>query len=252
MDELRMGKVSTQELAEWFCTTKSNLSKNKTRFLKKLQGYCEFTPIYGGIEITKIMKYTYVKNPNYQIVLDNIERFWDASGLDTCAHVGGQIYEEYSNILTVKESTTKRHSAQARNEKWGNPKEEESQCHYMLCKKDTRGKPIFLSDEEKLIKEELLKKWFGTADEKTAIVQSMVNDGEITSEEAWETYSRMMKLPKSYAGFMKEFKDKTGIQLIRGTYVRQGEEGLEELTPEEWEQRASEISTSRNIEKFDF
>ena len=39
----------------------------------------------------------------------------------------------------------------------------------------------------------------------------MINNKEITKEEGWETYSRLMKLPKSYTGFMKEFKEKTGI-----------------------------------------
>ena len=47
----------------------------------------------------------------------------------------------------------------------------------------------------------------------------MINNKEITKEEGWETYSRLMKLPKSYTGFMKEFKEKTGIQLIRGTQI---------------------------------
>lgn len=221
MSELKLGKMTTQELADWFCTSKNNFSKHKTTFMQKLRDYCEFEAIYGGVIVSKISKYVYVKNPNYQIVVDNIENTWSETGLDTCAHVGEQIYEKHKDQLKVKVETTQRHTAQARNEKWGNPKEEDSKCYYMLCKKDAAGTPIFLSEKEIEIKERLLQKWFGTADEKTVIVQSMIDNQEITSEEAWETYSKLMRLPKSYIGFMNEFKRETGIQLIRGTYVKQ-------------------------------
>lgn len=48
----------------------------------------------------------------------------------------------------------------------------------------------------------------------------MIDNGEIKEEEGWTQYSKMMKLPKSFAGFMREFKEITNIQLIRGTQVK--------------------------------
>lgn len=232
MEMLKLGKITTEELASWFNTSKNNLSKHKKEYLKKLESYCLFESIYGGINIKEIYKSIYVKNPNYQIVLENIDKVWDKSGLDTCSHVGEQIYKEHRAELTVQESTTITHTAQARNQKWGKPNSEEGgpegRCDYVLCRKNESGKPIWLNSDQERIKEKLLKKWFGDADEKTVIVQMMIDRGEIKEEEAWNMYSRIMKLPRNYYGFMKEFKDITGIQLIRGTQVETGENACEE------------------------
>lgn len=224
MEELKLGKVTLDELASWFYINKTNLSKHKKKFMKTLTEYCDFEPIYGGVIINKIYESTYVKNPNLKIVLDNIDKVWCGTGLDTCSHVGKQIYQEHEQELTVAESTTINHTAQARNKKWGKPNSEEGgpegKCSYMLCRKDNKGKPIYLTSEQEQIKQQLLKKWFGDADEKTVIIQMMIDNEEIKPEEAWEHYSSLLRLPKSYPGFMKEFKDLTGVQLIRGTQVR--------------------------------
>ena len=56
---------------------------------------------------------------------------------------------------------------------------------YIWCKKNEEGRLVFLSEEEEEIKKLLLKKYFGTADEKTAIVKDMVDKEEIKPEEAW-------------------------------------------------------------------
>ena len=87
MEELKLGKVSNAELVEWFGSTANSFSKKKKSWLKKLEEYCEFKPLDGGVEITKIHKYFYTKNKNYQIVKDNFCSVWDESGLDTCKHV---------------------------------------------------------------------------------------------------------------------------------------------------------------------
>lgn len=240
LDELKLGKVTNAELASWFDTTESNLSHKKKKFLEKLKTYCEFKLYRGGVEIIKIYKPFYIKNQNYKIVEENFDNYWDESGLDTCAHVGSQIYEDFHNQLTVKENTTIKHTAQVRDAKYNKPSGDdvgpEGKCYYVLCKKDGE-KPVWLNSEQDKIKQELLNKWFKGADEKTVIVQDMINSGEITEEGAWKTYSNLMKLPKSYPGFMAEYKKRTGIQLIRGTFiVKNNEESIE------WEEK----------EKFDF
>ena len=62
MEELKIGKITTEELASWFYTTKKNLSKHKKDFLKILKECCEFESVYGGIIVNKIYKSTYIKN----------------------------------------------------------------------------------------------------------------------------------------------------------------------------------------------
>lgn len=87
MDELRLGKITNIELAEWFGTTEKQISHKKKQFLDKLEDYCVFKPIRGGIEIKIIIKPFYVKNKNYQIAKDQFNNYWSETGLDTCTHV---------------------------------------------------------------------------------------------------------------------------------------------------------------------
>lgn len=223
MDELRLGKITNIELAEWFGTTEKQISHKKKQFLDKLEDYCVFKPIRGGIEIKIIIKPFYVKNKNYQIAKDQFNNYWSETGLDTCTHVADQICADYAEELTVKPDTTRKHVSQVRNEFYGSPLTEEGgsqgHCKYMWCKKDVNGCPQFLTEEEENIKKDLLIKWFGSADEKTALVQGMVENGEISEEKAWTLYSSMMKLPAAYSGFLSEYKQITGIILIRGTLI---------------------------------
>lgn len=149
MEELKLGKITNEELAQWFCINKTNLSKHKKKFMNILKEYCDFEPVYGGVIVNKIYEYTYIKNPNLKIVLDNIDKVWSGTGLDTCSHVGKIIYQEHEKELTVQKSTTIDHTAQARNRKWGKPNSEEGgpegSCVYILCTKDKEGTPIYLT-----------------------------------------------------------------------------------------------------------
>lgn len=60
------------------------------------------------------------------------------------------------------------------------------------------------------------------------MVQQMVENGEITEEQAWQEYSALIQLPKFYPCFMSEFKKLTGVQLIRGTLLDKTESAFEE------------------------
>lgn len=204
-------------------TTKSSLSAHKARYLKKLEEYCKFKPYRGGVEVLEIYKVTYVKNKNLQIVAEEFDDAWDKSGLDTCIRVASEIQHKRNEDLTVQLKTTAKHVSQVRNEKYGKPFSEEGgpegRCIYVLCKKDENGKACLLTEEEEKIKKELLTKWLGDANEKTILVSKMVENGEIESEQAWSYYSDMMNLPKYYLSFMADFREKTGIQLVKGTYI---------------------------------
>lgn len=223
MEELRLGKITTTELAEWFNTTAKNLSKHKKDYLKKLEPYCAFEPFHGGINVTQIYKSIYVKNKTYMIAEEEFDKEWSASGLDTCSNVANKICEKRCEELNVQPATVAKHLSQVRNTKYGKPFSEkggpEGHCIYILCKKDDNGQPIFLTEEEEAIKKKLLKKWLGNADEKTLLVKELISKGELSKEEAWSYYSDIINLPRAYTGFMGDFKAETGVQLIRGTLI---------------------------------
>lgn len=219
--ELRLGFMSNKELALWFGMSITTITKKKAIYLAKLVEYCDFKPVYGGIEVKTIYKSFYCKNKNYQIVDDNFDTTWDPSGLDTCSNVAAQIYSAHKEELTVKETTTYAHVRQARNERYGKPMVgtgRKGTCEYVWCKKEN-GKPVFLTPEEEALKRKLLSQCFAGADEKAVMIQNMIKSGEITKEEAWQYYSDIMDLPNNYEGFLREFLQATGIQLIKGTLI---------------------------------
>lgn len=51
------------------------------------------------------------------------------------------------------------------------------------------------------------------------LVHMMIESGELSREEAWDFYERIMELPSLYKGFMDEFKRKTGVELRKGTMI---------------------------------
>lgn len=221
--KLQVDKMTNQKLAEWFNTTLKQITNKKKQYLKKLEEYCEFEPFRGGVEIKKVFKECYCKNANYQLIRQELPKTWNKNGLDTCSHVSNTIYKNYQEKLNITKSTTYDYARQARDELFGKPgKNQEGllgKCYPTICVKDENDCPIPLTNEQEIIKKRLLAKWFGSADEKTVLVQMMINDKEIKEEEAWEVYSKLLKLPKRYEYFMNEFYQEINAWPIRGTVI---------------------------------
>ena len=226
VNELHEGFMSNQELANWFGVTENGFSKRKSKILPRLADYCDYEAVRGGATISNIKLSTYVKNKNFQIVYDNYRDCWSEDGLDTCTHVGNQLYNEHYNEFTIEPSTVIKHVGQAKIIDFGKAKNNVEGrgklgvSDYILCKRGEDGKPLRLTEEEDKQVKEILHKWFGSAEEKTAIVQSMVKDKTLSSKEAWEYYSKIMDLPYIYAGFLQDVKRTLKITLIRGTQIQ--------------------------------
>lgn len=88
--------------------------------------------------------------------------------------MGQQIYDEYSKSLFIKADTVVRYVGQERRVRYGRPfgaPGTAGDCVYIWCTKDDNGVPIYLTEDQERIKKELLKKYFGTADEKSLLVK---------------------------------------------------------------------------------
>ena len=150
MKELKTGKVTGKELAQWFGVSDSCFRKaeNKARFLTILKKYADYHVVVKGngaqIIIDAIYESCYIdeKGPSArQRVKELVEQTWDTDGLDSCSRVAREIYpilqaEEYS----IAESTNYRYTCDGRTELWGSPVKltagEKGHCRYEWCKKD--------------------------------------------------------------------------------------------------------------------
>lgn len=62
MKELILGKISTQELADWFGLAYSTFRKKKKMLMPELNYFCTYTSYYGGVEVSEIYYKVYNKD----------------------------------------------------------------------------------------------------------------------------------------------------------------------------------------------
>ena len=221
MIELVEGNFTNADIASWLHIAAGTFAKRKPQYITILRQYCDCEPIRGGVRIDKVYKPFYVKDPKYQLIKEDVKKMWDSSGLDTCSRIADEICNIHTEEEVGKPITVYHKTRAVRNELYGRPMSgvpgTDGTCSYVWAKKLPNGHLAYLTNEEQEIKTALLKKYFSTTDEKTIIVQTMVENGEISKEEAWQYYSKIINLPANYSSFMFEFKKQTGIQLVRGT-----------------------------------
>lgn len=226
MEKLKLGIVTNAELASWFGISAKSLSNRKKRKLEELKEYARFEELKnkGKINIIEIYEDTYVntRDKAFKIILDNIDKEWSAEGLDTCKDVAERLLEKFPDKLQIAPSTAANYTCKARNIKYGKPFSkaggELGICEYIWCKRLSTGELDFLTDEEEEIKKRSLAKHFKTAEEKTALVQDLIQTKQLTQEEAWSYYSDILGVPGAYMGFIADMRSK-GINIVKGTLV---------------------------------
>ena len=226
--KLKLGKMTNQELADWFGIKLSSFKVAKQDKLKELAAYAEFTEDKGKVIISRIYNDTYSKKGSvlYEEVKGRIDSTWDESGLDSCSRVGWKIFDElYKEDDNLVPATIYNYTIKGRNQLYGAPNAAEGgplgSCIYIWCKKEQDGSYSFLTREEQKIKEELQMKYFGNANEREEYIDSLIASGQITEEDGWRELKKISKLNKTnYLEFLQELQSALGgCQIIRGTYV---------------------------------
>ena len=165
MEELKLGKMTLKELANWFGIGYSSIRNKREKYFQELEEYADFKAgERGGVEILNIYIPVYVKKDNnYQQIKQKIPAAWDKSGLDLKKNVAQKLYskEEFS----IKYSTVYSYVCKASNELYGKPSSLEGgeigNCHWVLCVKDQNsGKLRWFTYEENQQKQELRAKYF--------------------------------------------------------------------------------------------
>lgn len=118
MSKLKLGLMTTEEMAEWFGVKKKTYTNQIAAYLKKLKPYAEFERVRGGVEIKKIYFEEYIKNYKFVDALylnKEIERcITEQDGLASIAGVARKARKEYPELQLLSErQIEKRFSAVA-------------------------------------------------------------------------------------------------------------------------------------------
>lgn len=224
--ELQLGKMSNKDIAEWMGINSNTFNKNKSKYLEELSKFAQFHLEGKKVFIDKIIISEYSKSGGsmaYQMVKNKVDEFWSPTGLDSCKVVSSKIVQYYGKDLPVAERTAYNYTRQGRNELYGKPFEAGGSlgsCTYMWCKKSDDDILVPLTPEEEMVKANLIKKYFGNADEKQIIVSGMVESGEIKKEEAWDILTELTNMKgENFMMFLGELQEKLDCKIVRGTMV---------------------------------
>ena len=224
--ELKLGKMTTKELAQWFGISYGSFRTMKAKKFEELKNYACFEEVYGGVNITAIIKETYNKKDNKirEIYEQGFEEL--KQPIDTVSHINTQIYEKYYDKLPTLSSAASgyRYAIEVRNANYGVPFKGNGSkgcCYYLWCKMEERdGKQFYIqfTEEEDKIKQDLLKKHFGTNEEKDLLIAEMVANGEISKEDAYDIMMEYRNLNgKGFMSFLKELEKQIGAKVVKAT-----------------------------------
>lgn len=221
---LHLGKMTIQELADWFGVKKKTFSDRKQRYLEKLKAFADFTPVYGGVEITRIELEEYIPDfsKDVQFYLQCVQAEKDhlasASGIATLAFLTEQPEFECSM------DTLNRRMRKARNISFGDPKENSDgmygSCQYVWCVKeyDRPNHYRYLTEEEEALFDKLLGDYYASSADrvkKEALLMDTFQNTEMSKEEFFLKREEL-KL-HNFSHLIVLFKAHTGLQIVRAT-----------------------------------
>ena len=214
--------MTNKEIADWFGIKEKSFRSTRKKKLKELEEYALFEDMRGKVNIIIILNSIYTKgSKDYKLIKEKTKEKWSKSGLDTCSFVSDKIAKECGDNLKVNANTLYSYTCTSKRELWGKAYGEHGEighCIYELCKEIDK-KCIEFTEEEKAIKNKLLKIYFGNADEKVLYIRDMQENNEITKEESWDLLSNMMHLDKNYIEFKFELEKLLGCKVVRATRV---------------------------------
>lgn len=227
MIQLEQGKLySGKQIAEWMGISPRTFANNKQKKLKQLQSFVDYRLEGNKIKkvyIEKIYEPVYHKKGSSarQEVRQNYEKFWHKD-LDTAKRVGEDMYRNGIGN-GVKCSTIIHYTGDEKRKDYGVAYGRDGRKGYCVMEwgkyveENGERHLVPLTEEEKQIKNKLVKKWFGNTTDKQIFVAEMVSDGQIDREEAWDMLEELTNVENRLAGFRIDFMKAINADVDKGT-----------------------------------
>lgn len=228
--QLKLGKMTRIELAEWFHIKPNTYDHAKKKKLEELKIFADFKEIYGGVEITNIKIPIYAKKGSraYNIIKENFSKAWHKSGYDTASRVGSQIWQENKDLQDmISEQTAKAYTSRVRSEFYGRVYKREmgalGWCKYAYVVINQWDEAVLLNEEQSKQVNELIYRIY--SNEQEPLIYEVYKEGGITKEEYEEFQEDWKnKAGDRYSTFISELEKILGFYPVKVTRIINKEE----------------------------
>lgn len=223
--KLRLNKMTSKEMAMWFGISYNTYKNKIASYLEKLEDYCEFERIYGGVIIKEIYLDEYDKNLNIkdqELVLKEIKTCIETQGgLSTIAGMSRK-YAKHQDYQSV--STAKRRLSKASLVLFGETKELishgtiGSREYVWAIKLDEYNHYRFMTKAEEKRFDEIITDCYAAEPDKikkAALLEDQLKKEEIDVKEYFELKERLGL--DTFKDCIFKFHEETGFLVVRCT-----------------------------------
>ena len=218
MIELKLGFMTTAELAEWGNISLDYLQdRKKTWCQKQLSKYANYSLKRGGVEIIEIYNPIFMTSGKKE-VQEKYLHYWGTENY--LVDSNKECWEKMRSHLTnsLADSTGRSYVSQARVEDFGPAYKKKQRngtkgyCHYIFCK-IVDGIPQPFTEKEEEIRKELSKKYLCSREEEAYEMQALLRDfqnGNLSKEEYCSAVSETIATDKGWINFQTAFENAIG------------------------------------------
>lgn len=227
MTRLHLGKMTGQELAEWFGVSYNGTYRKKPKeYINKLFGYCEYEQIRGGAIIKVIYKDIYCGDLAKQATQDYIEEIKNKKNkLSSVAGMARKFREEKNEYAQLAQSSVEYQLGKAGQECFGKTNYTLTPEHsgvygyrlgvWAIKIDDYNNYRYFTYEEEKLF-DDIISAYYGTDPKKIkqlAMLDKAFQKDEISKEEYFQQKDEL-KLD-FFGQCIQKFREQTGLIIAR-------------------------------------
>lgn len=230
--ELKLGKMTSRELAQWFGVKYERYSHNISKYLEVLELYCDFEKIYGGVIVKEIFIEQYDKKLNKkdkELYMNEIERcVKEQDGLSTVAGMARKYMSnnEYDDLRTAQ-----RRLGKTGEKLFGKTALKTKGIigmreYVWAIKLDDYNHYRYMSIEEQQILYQIMETYYTVEPEKIlklALLDESLKNKEIEVDEYFNLKERLNL--SSFSECLKQFSMETGWTVVRAS---RHEIGIEE------------------------
>lgn len=231
-NQLKIGKMTVAELAEWFGVTKKAYTNARAKYLEKLKLFADFSPIHGGVLIEEIYQSVYDKNLSQddEKLFQEIQLcIQDQEGLASIAGIGRKLAVTEEEFQNLSISQRERRLSFAAKRQFGEycafdsaitnacagPKGRRERIWAIKLGNDNKYR--HLTEQEQELWYDLLKEWnsdkSGAQVEKEIIAIEQLSRKEISPAQFLDTWFELND-DSFYNKTIQMFKMKTGLQIV--------------------------------------